>query len=59
MAEPGDKASRFKLIPFTKKTKKVKDGIASEGVVNYNFIYLMQILMTIVKPSTKSTYLAT
>jgi len=59
MAEPGDKASRFKLVPHTKKTKKVKDRIALEGVVNYNFIYLMQILMTIVKPSTKNTYPAT
>jgi len=59
MAEPGDKATRFKLVPHTKKTKKVKDGVASEGVINYNFIYPMRILMTIAKPSTKSTYPAT
>jgi len=41
MAEPGDKTSHFKLVPPTKKTKKVKDGVVLEGVVNYNFIYLM------------------
>jgi len=56
MAEPGDKTSRFKLFSHSKKTKKVKDGIVSEGVVNYNFIYLMRILMTIAKPSTKNMY---
>jgi len=27
-----------------------------EGVVNYTFIYLMQILMIITKPSTKNMY---
>jgi len=59
MAEPGDKTSCFKLVSHTKKTKKVKDGIISEGVVNYNFIYPMQMLMTITKPSTKNTYPAT
>jgi len=59
MAEPGDKTSRFQPVPITKKSKKVKDGVASEGVVNYSFNYPMRILMTTPKPSTKTTYKAT
>jgi len=56
MAKPGNKASQFRLVPLTKKTKKAKDGAAKERVVNYNYNYLMQILMHVTKPSTKTQY---
>jgi len=56
VAESGNKASQFQLVPLTKKTKKVKDGVAMEGVINYNYNYLMQILMHFTKPSTKTKY---
>jgi len=42
-----------------KKSKKVKDGVATEGVVNYSYNYPMRILMTAPKPSTKTTYKVT
>ena len=59
MAKPGDKTSQFQPVPITKKSKKVKDGITTEGVVNYSYNYPMRILMTAPKPSTKTTYNAT
>jgi len=37
----------------------VKDGIAMEGEVQYTFNYLMQILLPVIKPGTKSTSKAT
>jgi len=56
MAKPGNKASQFWLVPLTKKTKKVKDGVTMEGVINYNNSYPMQILMHVTKPSIKTKY---
>jgi len=59
MAEPGDIASRFRLAPLTKKTKKAKDVVETEGEVQHTFKYPMRILMPVSKPGTKSTSKAT
>jgi len=59
MAESGDKEAPYCPAPLTKKSKKAKDGVTTEGIVNYNYNYPMRILMQVTKPSTKNRYPAT
>ncbi len=61
MAESEEKATRFRMVSHTKKQKKVKDVVATEGEIQHTFIYPMRILMTADDPpgtkrTQKSTY---
>jgi len=46
MMESGKKASQFRMVSHSKKHKKVKDAVATEGEINHTFIYPMRILLT-------------
>jgi len=56
MAETGEKASRFRLAPHSKKNKKAKESVEKEGEVQQTIIYPTRILMTADDPSTGKTY---
>jgi len=59
MAEPSKKASRFRPVPHSKKNKKAKESVATEGEVQHTLIYPTRILMTADDPGTKKPYHST